>query len=207
MTSSKHHSPPPNVWRGLGLAAVLLLLGSITSIVLISAGVFDPQPIGQLTDRRPLHAQGVAAGEMRLTWLPETLAGDAFTVRVTAAWAEGEQDVGYGAAAGSDGDYLAAAVSPLGYAAVWLEQAGQREMVLPWQPWPHVQQGPKVNEIQIEVAGERVTVRVNRERLWEGEHAIQSAAAGLVAQSFGQDTVIDFRELTTFTRPAGSSLR
>lgn len=199
---TEHHPPPSGVWRGLGLVAVLILLGSITSIGLISAGVFDPRPTGQLADRRPLRAQGVPAGETRLTWLSEAVADDAFTVRVTAAWVEGEQDVGYGAAVGADGDYLAVAVSPLGYAAVWSEQAGRREMVLPWQPWPHVQQGPEANEIQIDVAGERVTVRINRERLWEGEQTLQGTAAGLVAQSFGEETVIDFRELMTFTRPA-----
>lgn len=202
MTTSEHHPPPPRIWRGLGLAAVLLLLGSITVIGLISAGVFDPQPTGQFASRRSLNAQMIGAGETRLTWLSETMAADTFTVRLTAARSAGEQDVGYGAVVGTDGAYLAAAVSPLGYVAVWTEQDGQREMVIPWQPWLHVQRGPEPNEVQIDVTGERATVRVNRERLWEGETAIQVPAAGLVAQSFGEEATIDFQELVIFTPAA-----
>lgn len=207
MTLSEQYTPPPNVWRGLGLSAILLLLGSITTIVLISAGVFDPRPTGQLTGRRALGAQDIRAGETRLTWLPDIVSEDAFTVRLTATWAAGERDVGYGAAVGADGGYLAAAVSPLGYAAVWVEQADQREMLLPWQPWPHVQKGSELNEVQIEVAGERVSVRVNRERLWEGERTIQGTRTGLVAQSFGGSSVINFQELVTFTGPTHSPAR
>lgn len=201
-TSERRPPPPPGVWRGLGLAAVFLLVGAIAAIGLISAGVFDPRPTGEVGGRRALTAQEIGAGETRLTWLSEVATGDTFTVRLTAAWAEGERDVGYGVAVGTDGDYLAAAVSPLGYAAVWAERAGRRNLVLPWQPWPHVNRGPEANEIQIAVRGGRVSVRVNRERLWEGERSIQGAAAGLYAQSFGDQTAIDFQELVTFA-PAG----
>lgn len=202
-TSERRPPPPPGVWRGLGLVAVLLLLASITAIGLISAGVFDPRPAGDVVNRRELTARGVGPGETVLIWLYEYSGADTFAARLTAAWAEGEQDVGYGATVGAEDDYLTAAVSPLGYAAVWAEQDGRREMMFPWQPWPHVRRGGEANEIQIEVSGRRVSVRVNRERLWEGERTVQGKAAGLYAQSFGQETVIDFQELVTFA-PAGA---
>lgn len=201
MATSEHRTPPPpDVWRGLGLAAVLLLVGAIAAIGLISAGVFDPQPTGEVTSRRTLSAQKIGAGKTRLTWLSEAETGDTYTytVRLTATWAEGEQDVGYGVAVGTEEDYLIAAVSPLGYAAVWVERGGQRETAFPWQPWPHVHRGAEANEVQVKVTGDHVSVRVNHELLWEGERAVQGTAAGLFAQSFAEETIIDFRELVTF---------
>ena len=161
-------------------------------------GVFDPQPTGEAADRRALTPQALEAGERRLTWLSERAVGDTFTVRMTAGWAEGEQDVGYGVVVGAEDDLLAVAVSPLGYATVWVERTGWREMVFPWQPWPHVRRGSEANELQIEVSGGHASVRVNRERLWEGETDIQGASAGLYAQSFGEESIIEFQELVTF---------
>ena len=197
-TSERRPPPSPGVWRVLGLAAVLLLLGAIAAIGLISAGAFDPQPTGDVADRRELSAQEIPGGETRLTWHDTFVAGSAFTIRLTAAWATGEQDVSYGVVVGEKDDHLAVAVSPLGYAAVWLEQAGRREMMFPWQPWPHVRRGSAANEIQIELVEQKVRVRVNRERLWEGQRELQGAAVGLVAQSFGEESVVDFQKLVSF---------
>lgn len=203
MTTSEGRPPPSAaVWRGLGLVAVLLLVGAIATIGLISTGAFDPQPTGELADRRELIPQQIGAGETVLNWLYEA-DGGAFTLRLTAAWSEGEQDVGYGVAVGAEDDYLVAGVSPLGYAAVWAQRDGRREMVVPWQPWPHVRRGSEANEIQIEAAEGVARVRVNREQLWEGEWALAGAGAGLYAESFGEATAIDFRELATYT-PGGT---
>ena len=202
-TSERRPPPPPGVWRGLGLAAVLLLLSAIAAIGLISAGVFDPRPTGDVANRRDLSAQEIPGGETQLTWHETSVAGSTFTVRLSAAWATGEQDVGYGVVVGEQEGHLAAAVSPLGYAAVWMTQAGRREMLFPWQLWPHVHRGSETNEIQIQVEDDSVHVRVNRERLWEGQTKPQGAAVGLLAQSFGQGAVIDFQTLVTFT-PTGA---
>jgi hypothetical protein len=178
-------SPPPYVWRWLGVGAVLLMAGSVLLITLISAGVFDPQPIGEESGQWTLETVALAPGERELIWLEEPRLPPSYTVRLLASFAEGSPDVGYGLALGQDDAFLAAAVSPTGYATVWREVSGsEREEILPWQTWPHVDTGSGSNEIQIDVTADHVTIRINRELLWQGQVDIAGDRVALYGESF-----------------------
>jgi hypothetical protein len=122
----------------------------------------------------------------------------AYTLRVTAAHVDGEQDSSYGLAIGERDDPFIVAVSPLGY--VTIEHKGSA--ILPWQPWPHVKTGNQPNEIWLDVrpmdTASQVTVRLNRELLWSGEIALSGSEPGLVVESFGGPTTADFSRLELF---------
>lgn len=193
--------PPPHIWRGLGLAAVLLLLLSVATIAAISAGIMDPGPAGPPLARHTLGSRQTKAGEERHMWIAGVPTG-AYTVRLTAAHAGGEPDSAYGLILGNDDGYFVAALSPLGYAAVWEQQGAIREMHLPWQPWPHVETGSTSNEIQVDVTGDAVTVRINRELLWQGRASLPDPAAGIFLQSFGRATTVDFQTISFYQRSA-----
>lgn len=193
-------TPPPQIWRGLGLAAVLLLLLSVATIVTISAGIVDPGPSGPPVSRYMPGSMQVAAGEEAHTWIG-TAPGSNYTARLSVAHAKGEVDVGYGLLLGEQARYLVTAVSPLGYVTIWEQQGERRNVLLPWQPWPHVQTGSSANEIQVEVVGTAVTVRVNRELLWQGESTAPGPTAGIFLRSFGQGATVAFETLS-FYRPA-----
>lgn len=200
--------PLPTVRRALRLATALLFVIAATLIALIVAGVFDPQPSGPLVSRLgpgPLSLEG--SGEM-LAWqpLPWAAAPARHTVRLTAAHVAGEMDSAYGLALG-EGVTLTAAVSPLGEVAVW-ETAGTGTAPVyhvPWQPWPHVRRGAAANELWLDVArdGEqaRVTVRINRELLWEGEVAAPGDEVAAWLASFGGGVTVDFQTLDWFGAP------
>ena len=196
--SNVERKVPPPLWRWLGLAATSLLLGTVAAIMLISAGIFDPQPLGSEQDRRALTAHAVPAGASQITWLEMPLPRDAYTVRLTAAHESGESDAAYGLALGDDAAYLAAAVSPLGYVAIWQQLGEEKTTIMPWQTWPHVHTGQESNEIQIDVQRTQLTVRLNRERLWQGAWQSPGRQLGLVGQSFGGRTVIAFQEMVLF---------
>ena len=57
------------VWR----AAVLLLLAALVGIGLISAGVFDPKPMGEFVTGLQVESLSVEAGGSRLHWLDRPL--------------------------------------------------------------------------------------------------------------------------------------
>ncbi|MFW6063439.1 MAG: hypothetical protein ACOC9V_04610 [Chloroflexota bacterium] len=193
------HSPSPQVWRVLGVAAVLLLVGAVLAISVISAGLFDPQPAGPEQERLPLQPQALVAGERRDRWLEGTDVAAPFTARLTAALVEGDVDSAYGLTVGQPQHSLTVAVSPTAYAAVWRTTAeGQEEMLMPWQPWPHVNQDRQTNEIQIDVQEGQVTARVNREILWQGAADGLRGGVALHAESFGRAATVDFQELVLF---------
>lgn len=199
MSDTSDKMPPPATWRRLGLGAVVLLVGAVTAISLISAGVFDPQPAGELRSRLALSAEEIGAGAKYVAWLEDdATTGDA-TLRLTAEHSSGETDIGYGLLLGRPQRYLAAAVSPTGYVAVWQSEANVRTTVVPWQTWPHVRMGSEQNEIQIDKAGREVTVRINRELLWSGEWTFGDGRAGVYGESFGEAAVVHYQELVRFS--------
>ncbi|HSM58807.1 MAG TPA: hypothetical protein VK879_21815 [Candidatus Sulfomarinibacteraceae bacterium] len=192
-------SPPPRVWRVLGIGAVLLLVSAVAAISLISAGVFDPRPAGPQQQRLSLDPLALSAGERRDRWQEELDVTAPFSLRLTAALQEGEIDTAYGLTVGDPQRSLTIAVSPTGYAAVWQTDGdGQEEMLMPWQSWPHVARGQQVNEIQVDVQQGQVTVRVNREILWQRALTNVHGGVALHAESFGQAATVDFQELVLF---------
>jgi hypothetical protein len=187
--------------RALGLSAVLLLISIATAIGLISAGVFDPKPAGPLCSEHVLESEQLAPESNRTLWLHEPQLVGRDTVRLTAAHAGGDADVAYGLVLGEPQHYLAAAVSPLGYVALWEQTGSEVRDVMPWQTWPHVKLGGAPNEIQVDVVQGRVTVRVNREQLWQGSWQPPGGQTGLYAHSFGGASAIDFRQLQHYCSP------
>ena len=216
---------PPNpatTRRALRLVAALLLVVAVTLLALIASGAFDPHPLGSLARRdRPGPLTLSGRGEMLASQpLPWPAPPARYSVRLTAAHATGETDSAYGLALGDDAT-LTVAVSPLGQAAVWQTVTGEDEplTLLPWQPFPHVRaacsagwqpalQGEQTagcqpalqgNEIWLDVKNEdgrtRVTARINRELLWEGEVAAPGDGVALWLASFGGAVTVDFQTL------------
>lgn len=212
------HAPPdkPATEDGLGDTArrpALLLIGLLGSVgvllILIALGTWDPEPAGDLT-------ASVAPGERTtrqsgtIDWLTDPAMSLSTpitaTIRLEAAFVQGEQDSGYGLAFGHEANALLVAVSPLGYAAVWEQgRPGEPDLFhMPWRPWPHVQTATAPNEIWLDVrpAGGKtfVEARVNREVLWQGSISTpEERRIGLWLGSSGQPATVSFRSLELFT--------
>lgn len=196
-------------WRLLRLAALGLLALAGLVVVLIVAGVFDPQPNGQLITVTTPGRVTVPGGQSRT--IPQAAAWPAgapperFTARLTAAHAAGETDSGYGLALGDGRNRVMVAVSPPGYVAIWQEMGAEPTYLLPWQTWPHVRTGAAENEIWLDVAqiaaGAEVTAWVNREQLWRGALTWQPDGVALWLGSFGGPATVDFSALEWFAAP------
>lgn len=176
---------------------VVVLMGLLTAAA--ASGSLDPRPAGPLRWQTVPGEMRVPAGGRELVWIdagPEAgrEASERYSLRLTAVHQSGERDVGYGLVVGDADAYLAVAVSPLGYAAVWQTGSGLQPAAfhLPWQPWPHVQS--ERNEIWLERDGREVTVRVNRELLWAGGGS-PGERIGLLLESYGETAVVAFTEL------------
>ncbi len=179
--------------RWLRWLSGLLAGTAVVAIILILSGMFDPQPVGTLQWERPLTRQIIPTHTRRIVWLDETTPDEAYSLRLQAAYQSGETDIVYGLALGSDDDYLAVIASPLGYTGIAEVHPSFIIHRLPFRPWPHVR--PDANEIWLDVIDGRVTARINREWLWEGEIADISGQIGLVVESFGETAVIDFQTI------------
>lgn len=189
---------PRHTWRVLGLAAVGLLLGAMAGIGLISAGVFDPRPVGRLQMQVTPGERTAPAGEMLLTWQQIEVREGSFSVRLSGAYTGGERDMGYGLALGNDRQYLVIAVSPLGYVSVWETDAAGQKQHVPWQTWPHARGGRETNEIQVDYFDGDVAVRLNRELLWQGVWGVQERGVGLYTESFGGPGRVLFSDLALY---------
>lgn len=188
----------------MGLLAVAAAL-----IALVAGGAFDPRPCGSLAHsdmpgRLALSGRGEVLERQR-----QPFAGTpwCYALRLSAAHATGEMDSGYGLALGDKTAAFVVAVSPLGEAAVWQTTAGEDEprYLMPWQPWPHVRPGIAANEIWLDVRDDdgvtRVTARINRELLWEGEVETMYPGVALWLGSFGGSVTVDFQTLDWFLPP------
>lgn len=163
---------------------------------LIAAGTFDPKPVGDLQWERPLSPQTITAGSQPIFWLEAVTPSDDYSLRLTTAHQSGETDVLYGLVIGDEENYLATAVSPLGYTAVWEQQLPLTIHHFPFQPWPHVR--PDENEIWLNVVDGRVSIRLNRELYWTGSVETSRGRIGLWRESFGATAVVDWQRLQLF---------
>jgi hypothetical protein len=197
---------PPLAWRWLSILAVILLLVIVSGIGLISAGVFDPKPLGSAKVEYPLNPVDIQGNSQELNWIENQISSAMFTVRLTALRLRGEVDVAYGLAIGDKKDFLVIAVSPLGYYSIWrgsdvVGQTENNQVIESWQTWPHVRTDENDNEIWIDVQNDRITsIRINREILWQEPLPIQSRGIGLWVQSFGEPAVIDFQKIELFSQ-------
>ena len=182
--------------RWLRWLTVLIMGTAVTLIILIVVGIFDPKPVGTLQWERSLTPQTIAAGSQQIIWLEPTTPADVYSLRLTTAYQGGETDVLYGLVIGNDENYLATAVSPLGYTAVWEQRSAFSIQHSPFKPWPHVR--PDENEIWLDVVDGRVTIRINRELLWSELMETSQGRIGLWGESFGETAVIEFQELQLF---------
>lgn len=177
-------------------ALAFLLAAAVLLISLIASGVFDPKPVGTRQTTLPATRLPISQVGQTIRWLDEPLPEGDFSVRGTAVLQSGTPDSGVGLALGSDAEAFVVAVSPLGY--VLVQQAG--EPLLPWQPWPHVRPDDTANEIWIDVRGEAITVRLNRELLWQGNYSLSTRSLGLFSEGFGETAVYTFPILELFTK-------
>lgn len=195
------NNPTAPIWRVLRLAAIGLLGLAALVVVLIAAGVFDPRPLGRLsrTDIPGVHTLPTTGAATFPQSVPWATPPDCYSVRLRAAYASGQADIGYGLALGDEGGRLVVAVSPFGYASVWEERGGETINRLPWQPWPHVRIDQAENEIWLDVtqiaAGAKVTAWVNREQLWRDMLNWQPDGIDLWMSSINAPAAVDFTML------------
>jgi hypothetical protein len=71
---------------------------------------------------------------------------------------------------------------------------------LPWQTWPHVNPAEENNEMLIEVKGDEILVRLNRELLWEGSGFVPTDRVGLFTTSFGAKTTTEFGRVALYAQ-------
>ncbi len=188
------------VGRALAWSALVLLLAAVAGISFISMGLFDPPVVGATETKVALDRVLTTDGE-QVEWLEVAPSSDLFTVRLAAAYTQGERDSGYGLALGTADDYMTVAVSPVGYVTMFARNGSPIRLpasasILSWQPWPHVWVGEKSNEFWLEAKGEQLSVRLNRELLWQGTWAGRGRGVGLYLVTYNQPVTITFQSLT-----------
>jgi hypothetical protein len=192
----------PTRFRWLIGAAILILVAAVISIGLIAGGVFDPAPLGALQWELQERQLDVASQSREIAWLQEEVPEAAITIRAMGTLESGEEDIGYGLVWGDEQSYVAFAVSPLGYLALWeAMQSGDATMenyFLQWQTWPHVKEDHEPNEIWVDITGDHASVRVNREWLWEGDIGERTRRVGLLGESFAGSSVVNFSKVELF---------
>lgn len=189
--------------RWLHLLAITMMLTAVVLIILIAAGTFDPGRMGNRLWQSESLNLAVAGGERETIWLTDVPESD-FEVRTAVAHQNGEMDSGAGLVIESKCGQLLVASSPLGYATVQHSPSTSVRCSLPtdipWQPWPHVKTGSESNELWLEVAEGMVTVRLNREILWQAAVEIEAHQLGIYAESFGGEAEFEFQPIELFTK-------
>jgi hypothetical protein len=194
----------------LTLALVGMVLVAASLFTMIAAGLFDPRPLGPLWRQLGPHESVASPDEESIHWLHAQLPSDTFSVRVNAFRQSGDLDIGYGLALGQANREIVVAISPVGYLALWRrqcaspvsDQAGEDPALrweIPWRTWPHVRLAEESNEIWVDVVdGHLVQVRINRERLWQGDLELAGRELGLWTASFGDASSVRFESIDLF---------
>ncbi|UCG23701.1 MAG: hypothetical protein JSW55_16400 [Chloroflexota bacterium] len=197
-------SPETPSWRWLNWTILLVFCTAVVLIGLISAGVFDPKPIGMLVESMPLGSVALDAGQRQLTWLEMAAPAADHSLRLEAALVEGEEDSAYGLVVGNESENLVVAISPVGYVAILANSDPDEGPIIPWRTWPHVVEGNGANELWLDIEGDMlISVRTNRELLWRGAQSVPGSGIGLWAESFGGPAKVEFNSLEFFaTEPS-----
>lgn len=188
------------------LTALVMLLIALIALFIISIGLFDPKPLGQLTIRKEFD-QSIRIVDDYLLPLPGEYSSSKYTVRLSAAWNSGDHDVGYGLQLGDEAEGTIVAVSPLGYVTLQNNRAPasgglsfqDADHLIPWQTWPHVNEGNQANEIWIDIEDSHLTsVRINRELLWNGAAPLTGDGIYFWAESYGEPGVVTIASYELF---------
>ena len=191
--------------RWLGYSAIFIFLLIILGIALISAGIFDPKPVGRTRQIIKPGRMEVPAGGYEVKELDELQARESQTLRLTGLLMEGETDIGYGLMIGPPSQKIGIGISPLGYLTVWQtngdsNDTAEAELNIPWRTWPHVRLENEANEIWIDIRGRNLeAIRINRELLWQGDTPIELAPVSIWVESFGESALIDYPKLEVFS--------
>lgn len=201
----EHSSQTEKAWDWVRLALVAVLLLAVLGIILISAGIFDPKPLGYWQEQFQLSPIQTGPGETNILWLQEPIVSGVDTYRLNAAFQAGSIDSGYGLAIGDTMEHIIIAVSPTGYVSIQRymntnEMEPAIEQIFPWQVWPHVQKGQGANEIWVDVVESQITtIRINRELLWGKIISVDGKKIGLYSESFDGATTTDFQTLDYYS--------
>ncbi len=193
-------------WHWVRISIVLVLITIAVGIITISAGFFDPKPIGDLQHTYQLKPLSVDAESTSTYWLDEPMVDGSGTIRLRAALGEGELDSSYGLAIGDSQDRIIVALSPVGYLTIqrWSDNHGKKvetSQILPWQTWPHVRTHNTENEIWVDFEEGFITsIRINRELLWQEKIPLMTDDIGLVTQSFGKQASFNFITIQLYLR-------
>jgi hypothetical protein len=183
--------------RLVTLLAILLIGSIILAAFVLAVGFSDPIANENQIWQTSLAPMKISSGTRDIQWLRENLPQPPFSVRITASHASGDLDSAYGILLDQENSKIAVMVSPLGYTSIWRESNSTNEIseviYLPWQSWPHVRTGNEENEIYISLIGDSMSVRVNRELLWEGSGIDSIYRIGIMGESFGEDAAIRFQ--------------
>lgn len=175
-----------------------LLFGTIVLIVSLAAlGFSDPITTAEPLWQKELNSMLILPESSEVRWLTEDIPSSPISVRLTAGYEAGESDSSYGLLLGQENDAVAVMVSPLGYVAIRQQpssvDSGTVNYYLPWQTWPHVQTADQKNELLVYLDGDTITVRVNREWLWEENEIEHIERIGIIGESYGEEVSIDFQ--------------
>ena len=143
------------------LTALVMLLITLLSLFVLSIGLFDPKPLGQLAVREEFD-QSIRIDDEYLLPLTGEYSSSEYTVRLSAAWNSGDHDVGYGLQLGDEAEGTIVAVSSLGYVTLQKQHDNRAPVsgglsfqdadhLIPWQTWSHVNEGDQSNEIWIDI--------------------------------------------------------
>lgn len=202
MTSMESELSHENEKRKLFiLTALVALLIALLALFIISIGLFDPKPLGQLAIREEFDLS-IRIDDEYLLPLTREFSSAEYTVRLSAAWNSGDHDMGYGLQLGDEAEGIIVAVSPLGYVALQKQHDNRApitsglnfqdaEHLVPWQTWPHVNKGDQANEIWVDIEDSHLTsVRINRELLWNGAAPMTGDGIFFWAKSYGEPGVV-----------------
>ena len=188
----------------LNLLLICLIGGTLLLLVLSGLRTFDPEPAGQVVWQSDSVELRAYAGSTETLWYSTPLPADRFALELRARHESGDRDAAFGLILGQEDGEVVVAVSPLGYVAIWKQNAlhslESAEFLLPWQTWPHVNPDDQENEFQIDAHGDEITVRLNHEQLWVGSGFSPIDRAGLIVKSFGTGTEVGFGEAVLFAQ-------